>query len=159
MAKLEILTLHVAATPEGVDVKAQVIEDFHKRPVAQGGRGWDRAGYSDIIELDGTVVNITPYNEDDEVQLHEITWGATGINHKARHACIIGGLAKDGRTPKDTRTPAQEMALIKYVFETIARHPDIKIAGHNQFARKACPCFSVPDWCRLIGVPEKNIWK
>ena len=158
MAKLEILCIHCSATPEGQNVSAKTIVDYHKKPVKLGGRGWDRAGYSDIIELNGSIVNVTPYNEDDEVQLHEITWGAVGINAKARHVCYIGGVDR-GMKQKDTRTSEQEVALVKYVLQTIARHPDIKIAGHNQFAAKACPSFDVPNWCRLIRVPEKNIWK
>lgn len=156
--KLEILCIHCAATPEGKDVKAKSIADYHTRPVEEGGRGWDRKGYSDIVELSGKLVRIAEYNEDDIVQRHEVTWGATGINHKARHVCYVGGMDSENRNPKNTMTPEQELTLIRIVFEMIAKYPNIKIAGHNQFAKKACPSFDVPNWCRMIGVPEKNIY-
>jgi hypothetical protein len=46
-----------------------------------------------------------------------------------------------------------------FVKQTIAAHPSIKVAGHNQFATKACPCFDVPNYLRSIGVDETNVHK
>jgi N-acetylmuramoyl-L-alanine amidase len=124
------------------------------------GRGWTRVGYSDMIMLDGSLVNLTPYDDDNYVEPWEITNGASGINGLARHIVYAGGKDKTDlslKTNKDTRTPAQNETLKNWVFNIIAKHPTIKGAGHNQFARKACPSFNVPQWLKSIGVADVNI--
>lgn len=127
------------------------------------GRGWDRFGYSDFLHIDGSLENLTPYNQDNNVDSWEITWGATGINSRARHMCYVGGLREevvDGHyEPADTRTKAQLYSMEVYVRYMILRHPNIKVAGHRDFANKACPCFNVQDWLVSIGIDEKNIYR
>lgn len=123
------------------------------------GRGWRQLGYSDMIHLDGSIENLVPYNNDDKVDAWEITNGQPGINYLARHLVYAGGCAQDGKTPEDTRTPAQHKALEAYVKGLIAKHPSIKIAGHNQFAKKACPSFSVVQWALAKAIERKNIYK
>jgi hypothetical protein len=112
-----------------------------------------------LFLLDGTTHFFAKDNGDQWVQSGEITNGAIGMNAISHHACYVGGLSKDGKTPQDTRTPQQEQAMIKFLFEYLSRHPEVKVCGHNQFAKKACPSFDVPDWCELIRVPEKNIYR
>lgn len=56
----------------------------------------------------------------------------------------VGGVAADGKTPVDTRTPAQRKAMEAYVKDFHRRFPDVEIVGHNQLAAKACPSFDVP---------------
>jgi N-acetylmuramoyl-L-alanine amidase len=156
--QLTYLVIHCTATPEGREVSADEIRRWHTSPKPKG-RGWKQVGYSDIIHLDGTVENLVPYNDDDVVDTWEITNGASGINSISRHVVYAGGVsADDVKKAKDTRTWLQELAMITYVKETIARHPNIKVAGHNQFAQKACPSFNVPIWLMAIGVPDKNIY-
>ncbi len=156
--QLTYLVIHCTATPEGREVSADEIRRWHTSPKPKG-RGWKQVGYSDIIHLDGTVENLVPYNDDDVVDSWEITNGASGINSISRHVVYAGGVsADDVKKAKDTRTWLQELAMITYVKETIARHPNIKVAGHNQFAQKACPSFNVPIWLMAIGVPDKNIY-
>ena len=155
---LSYLIIHCTATPEGREVSADEIRRWHTSPKPKG-RGWKQVGYSDIIHLDGTVENLVPYNDDDIVDSWEITNGASGINSISRHVVYAGGVsADDVKKAKDTRTWLQELAMITYVKETIARHPNIKVAGHNQFAQKACPSFNVPIWLMAIGVSDKNIY-
>jgi hypothetical protein len=67
-------------------------------------------------------------------------------------------MSKDMKKAKDTRTPEQLEAMKAYVLNTIAKHPQIKVAGHNQFAVKACPSFDVRSWARSIGVKDENIY-
>lgn len=127
-----------------------------------GGRGWRQVGYADIIRLDGRVENIVPYNEDENVDAWEITNGILAANElytHSRHIVYAGGMDKANKVPKDTRTEAQRISLVNKVRETIARHPDILIIGHNQIDPRACPSFVVPEWLRSIGVEEKNISK
>jgi N-acetyl-anhydromuramyl-L-alanine amidase AmpD len=111
-----------------------------------------------MIHLDGKVEILTPFDEDDDVEKWEVTNGAAGINSISRHIVYVGGTDKNGRA-KDTRTQAQRIAMDNFVKQTIAAHPSIKVAGHNQFATKACPCFDVPNYLRSIGVDETNVHK
>lgn len=124
------------------------------------GRGWSRPGYSDIIELDGTLVNIHRYNNDNQIHEWEQTWGVLGttlLNRNARHICYIGGMSADMRQVKDTRTDAQAATMYDYIYDTVEAHPDIIIAGHNQVQNKGCPSFDVPQYLRGIGIKEHNI--
>jgi hypothetical protein len=156
MAKLQYLVIHCTATPEGRKVTSDEIRKWHlsQPPV---GRGWRQVGYTDMIHIDGTVERLVDNNEDGNVDGWEITNGATGINSVSRHVVYVGGVDPTGNRPKDTRTADQKAALRYYVRQFILMNPDIKIAGHNQFASKACPSFDVRAWLRSIGAPEKNI--
>lgn len=155
--KLSILCIHCTATPEGRIVTPDDIRDWHLSPAPKG-RGWKQVGYSDMILLGGNLINLVPFDDDDEVDAWEITNGAAGINSIARHIVYVGGTDKKGKA-KDTRTADQRLTLEKYVRSMIKKYPKIKVAGHNQFAEKACPSFDVPTWLRSIGVAEENIYK
>jgi len=168
MGQLTHLIIHCTATPEGRKIDADDIRRWHMSPKDKGGRGWDRVGYSDMIYLDGELVNLTPFNQDNKVDPWEMSWGAKGMNSRSRHVVYVGGLTYDydtpldeddkpGYMPADTRTPEQLVSMEIYVKYMILRHPNIKVAGHNQFAAKACPSFNVPQWLRDIGILEKNI--
>ena len=188
MSKLKFLVIHCTATCEGVEVTSDSIRQWHLAPSVNKdgtlhyngkdypdsaslpkvmiagvpirnltGRGWRQVGYSDMIHLDGHIENLVPYNVDDNVDSWEITNGATGINTVSRHIVYVGGLDRI-HTPKDTRTEAQ-IAALKNICETqVAEHPGLLIAGHNQFASKACPCFNTAEWLRDISIPVKNIY-
>lgn len=124
------------------------------------GNGWSKLGYTDMIHLDGSLENLTPYDQDDNVEAWELTYGAAGINGITRHIVYVGGKSKDRKEDKDTRTWKQKEALEIYAKFAILRHPSIKVGGHNQFTdKKACPCFHVPFWCNTIGVHQNNIFK
>ena len=120
------------------------------------GRGWSALGYTDMILLDGEIVRLTVNNEDNIIDTWEVTNGVAGINQVSRHIVYAGGTDASGKA-KDTRTPQQKSALGNYVLDFVRRFPEVQVAGHYQFAAKACPSFDVPSWCRQIGVPEKNI--
>ena len=153
--KIQFLVIHCTATPEGRAVTADDIRRWHlSAPPA--GRGWKQVGYTDMILFNGVVERLATNNEDDTVDAWEVTNGAAGINSVSRHIVYVGGTDKSLKA-KDTRTPEQEAALKSYVLDFVRRFPDVKVAGHYQFAAKACPSFDVPAWCREIGVPEKNI--
>jgi N-acetylmuramoyl-L-alanine amidase len=157
--KIKFLILHCTATPEGRKVTKEDIIKWHTSPVEKGGRGWSRPGYSDMIDLDGSIVNITPYDNDDDIEAWELTNGAVGTNQFSRHIVYVGGVEKAGKRAKDTRTNEQKLAMSNYVKQVVNAYPNILIAGHNQFAAKACPSFDVVEWCKSIGIPSKNIYK
>lgn len=150
--KVKHLVIHCTATPEGREVTGAEIRAWHTNPVSRGGRGWKQVGYTDLFHLDGSVERLVANNEDDNVDPAEITNGAAGYNSCSRHIVYAGGVARDGKTPKDTRTAAQKEALERYVKDFHRRFPDVKIVGHNQLAAKACPSFNVPAWLKQIGV-------
>lgn len=156
--KLLYLVIHCTATSEGREVSSDEIRKWHLSPQPQG-RGWKQVGYTDMIHLNGAIERLVPNNEDAFVDGWEITNGAKGINSVARHIVYVGGCEPHGQTAKDTRTPAQREALAKFVRNFVSKNPDVKVAGHNQFAAKACPSFDVPKWLRSIGIAEKNIYK
>lgn len=93
-------------------------------------------------------------NEDANVDDWEITNGAKGYNATSRHIVYAGGVASDGKTPKDTRTSAQKEAMKAYVIDFNKRFPSVKIVGHNELAAKACPSFDVQKWLKEIGIKQ-----
>lgn len=152
MAELQYLVIHCTATPEGREVSAADIRRWHTSP-APVGRGWKQVGYTDLFHLDGRVERLVANNEDANVDPWEITNGAAGYNSISRHIVYAGG-CDAGMKPKDTRTAAQKEALRKYVLDFHARHPAVKIVGHNQLAAKACPSFDVEGWLLGIGIKQ-----
>ena len=133
------------------------IRHWHTDPVKKGGRGWKQVGYTDMIHLDGRVERLVRNNEDAEVDPWEVTNGAKGYNTVSRHVVYVGGVSKDGKTAKDTRTEAQLKAMTAYVRDFHARFPQIRIVGHGELpgVKKACPSFDVAAWLRSIGIYQK----
>ena len=156
MARVKYLALHCTATPEGREVSSKEIRHWHTDPVKKGGRGWKQVGYTDLFHLDGTVERLVKNNEDAEVDPWEVTNGAAGYNSVSRHVVYAGGLAKDGKTAKDTRTAAQLKAMTDYVRNFHERFPQIKIVGHRDLpgVTKACPSFDVKAWLESIGIRQ-----
>lgn len=151
-AKLKYLVIHCTATPEGREVSAADIRRWHTSP-APAGRGWRQVGYTDLFHLDGSVERLVDNNEDAHVDPWEITNGVAGYNSVSRHIVYVGGCDTTMK-PKDTRTAAQTAAMAKYVLDFHARHPAVRIVGHNQLAAKACPSFDVAAWLKEIGINQ-----
>ncbi len=130
MRAIDEIIVHCTATPEGREVSVETIRGWHKA------RGWNDIGYHWVVGLDGTV----------RPGRREAIAGAHVENRNARTIGVVyvGGVAANGKTPKDTRTPAQREALMDLCREIIGRYPSIrKVSGHNQYAAKACPSFDV----------------
>jgi hypothetical protein len=181
MRRFDALVIHATATPEGRWFSAEDIVRWHTAKPPQG-QGWSRPGYNYIILLDGelpkkedlhkdnpaSIVRVLiPHDFDTLVEPNEISFniGATPFgyaNNNTLSICYIGGIARDFKTPKDTRTEKQRLAMefiVKYFIETYSKqNHEFKIMGHNQVANKACPCFYVPCWLQSIGVPDKYIY-
>lgn len=155
---LKFLVLHCSATPEGREVTEADIRKWHLSPKPTG-RGWKQVGYTDLFHLDGTITRLVDNNEDNYVDSWEITNGAVGINSVSRHIVYAGGIDKITKKPKDTRTLEQVKSLEYYIKKFVSEHPNVLVAGHNQFAAKACPSFNVPNWLEVIGIPDKNIYR
>ncbi len=128
------------------------------------GRGWDRLGYSDLFHRSGGIENITPYNDDDWVGSHEMTWGASGVNSIARHICLEGGRngENESRVFKfaEIFPDALFVALVGYVNQFLKDHPGDKIAGHYMFtSRKTCPNFLIEEFFGLAGINSKHMYR
>ena len=139
MRKIDKIIIHCSATPEGKDFTVQQIRQWHVQ-----GNGWRDIGYHFVIYRDGSIHKGRPI---EQVGAH-----TTGHNAHSIGICYIGGMRADNKTPKDTRTEAQRLALIKLVRELKASYPSATIHGHNEFANKACPSFIVkndPDLCAI----------
>jgi hypothetical protein len=154
--ELKYLVIHCTATPAGREVSADDIRRWHLSP-APAGRGWKQVGYSNLFTLSGLNVVLVGDNGDNWVDANEITNGVAGINGCSRHIVYAGGTDLQGH-PTDTRTERQKATMAEFVRGFVAKHPAVLVAGHYQFANKACPSFDVPKWLRSIGVAEKNIF-
>lgn len=154
MAALKYLVIHCTATPEGREVSSDDIRHWHTAPMKEGGRGWKQVGYTDLFHLNGGVERMVENNEDAHVDPWEVTNGTAGYNSVSRHIVYVGGVDRDGKTPKDTRTPWQRKSLECYVKDFHRRFPSVRIVGHNELAAKACPSFEVQKWLKEIGINQ-----
>ncbi len=145
MRKINELIWHCSATPEGRHVTVATIRKWHKD------RGWSDIGYHKVVYLDGSVHAGRPVSK---TGAH-----AKGHNTGSLGYCYIGGVAKDGKTAKDTRTPQQKIAMERLTREAIRNYGVTKVSGHNQYAAKACPSFNVqtdPTLNKVWMLPNKQ---
>lgn len=131
MREITRIILHCSATPEGKDFTVADIDKWHKA------RGWQGIGYHYVVYRDGSV------HEGRNIAVA----GAhtSGYNKNSIGVCYIGGVAADGKTPKDTRTAAQRRALRVLVEQLKKQFPKATVHGHYEFAAKACPSFKISD--------------
>jgi N-acetylmuramoyl-L-alanine amidase len=132
--KITHLVVHCSATPEGRDVSAAEIDGWHRK------RGWSGIGYHYVVRLDGTVETGRPL----EVPGSHVK----GHNFDTIGIVYAGGLAKDGKTPKDTRTAAQKAALRKLLGGLKRQFPNATVLGHRDLS---------PD-LNKNGKVEPNEW-
>jgi len=162
MGQLKYLIIHCSATEPSFNVTGDHIRDWHLSPKPRG-RGWSRVGYSDLIKRDGVIEQLNDYNEDEWITSDEITNGAKGFNGVARHICLAGGQNEEGENIfgffSDAFTDRQFLSLRDYVHRFIALHSDCEALGHYQVSNKVCPGFDVPEFLKLIKIPNKNIYK
>lgn len=127
--RIQYLTIHCAATPEGRDVKAETISGWDKQRFGQ-------TSYHHVVELDGTAVRT----------LNDNQRGAHTGGHNSGNigVCYVGGVDAH-MVPKDTRTEAQKATLRRLVGEYRTKFPHIIVRGHRDWpgVKKACPSFSV----------------
>ena len=137
LGRVTKIIVHCSATREGDDsVTASVIDTWHKS------RGFKKIGYHFVVLMDGTIELGRMINE---VGAH-----VQGHNDDSIGICYIGGVEKDGRTPKDTRTYEQKESLIVLIKTLKKTFPDAAVYGHRDFAAKACPSFDAKsEYSRL----------
>jgi len=130
------IIIHCSATPEGKDYTVEDIRRWHLN------RGFKDIGYHFVIYRDGSV----------HVGRNKDLVGAHCEGHNAISigVCYIGGCEAHKRADgkyhaKDTRTPQQKDSMRALIEQLREEYPGVTIHGHNEFARKACPSFLIPD--------------
>lgn len=162
---IDAIVIHCSADPEGKDVKAADIERDHVK-----NRHFAMIGYNYVIDLDGTVEEGRPLTRDG-AHCEKPGFSGKPYNKHSIGICYVGGVAKDGKTPKDTRTPAQKQAMHKLVADLIMEYPIKEILGHRDASpdkngdgmisrwewMKACPSFDVKsEFPITIITPRKK---
>lgn len=135
MRPLDKIILHCSATREGQHITVDTMRQWHLK------RGWKDIGYHYVIYIDGSVHEGRPI---EQVGAH-----TQGQNTGSIGICYVGGVEKDGKTPKDTLNELQEMAMVNLINELRDEYGELSLHGHNEFAAKACPSFKVYekfDW-------------
>ena len=128
MRKISLIIVHCSANREGSALRMADIDRYHRS------LGWKGCGYHYVIPVDGTIEQGRP----------EDMVGAHCKNHN-RHSigvCYIGGLAADGKTPKDTRTEEQKRALRMMIEDLHKRYPKAMIVGHCELEESGALCIA-----------------
>ena len=127
MRKITKIIVHCTATPEGRNATIADVNKWHKE------RGFDMIGYHYLIDLQG---NILRGREDEQVGAHTI-----GSNFDSIGVAYVGGMDKEMKKAKDTRTTEQKNSLLLLLKELKLKYPLAQIYGHRNFAKKDCPSF------------------
>jgi N-acetylmuramoyl-L-alanine amidase len=131
------LVVHCSATPEGMDIGAKQIRQWHMNPP----NSWNDIGYHYVIRLNGV---IEKGREDAVAGAH-----VAGHNANSLGICMVGGLDHDGRNPKATFTAEQYKALHALLHDLQHKYPSAtNVKGHRDYpgVHKACPSFDVQKW-------------
>ena len=132
MRKISKIIIHCTATPENRHHNVADITRWHIK------RGFSTIGYHFLIHLDGTI--------ETGRDIKRIGAHTSGQNTGSIGICYVGGMSKDMKKSKDTRTQAQKDSLIKLMHELIYKYnKDMTIHGHNEFSNKKCPSFNVQE--------------
>jgi N-acetylmuramoyl-L-alanine amidase len=155
---IKYLVIHSTFTEYDVELSEKQIINSHMLSPPHG-KGWSKVGYSDVIHLDGTISNFTPFNEDGRVEEWKLSHDGEDIHSLSRHIAYVGGVSKDGFNSENTMTDEQRITFDTYLKYMVRRYPDLLIVGHGQLTGKSCPGFNIPSYCEGINIPNKNILK
>ena len=125
--RINKLIIHCSAVGPHQTSSARQIDAWHRA------KGWQMIGYHYVIRRDGSIEVGRPA---DMIGAH-----TSGQNSYSLGICYEGGLNETGKAA-DTRTPEQKATLLALLKHLKTLYPNATIHGHNEFARKACPCYS-----------------
>jgi N-acetylmuramoyl-L-alanine amidase len=142
------IVIHYSATPIEQNYSAADIDAMHKK------RGFKEIGYHFFIRRNGLVEKGR-----DLSQPGRFEQGAhsKGENDASVGICYEGGVVMgDPNTGFDTRTEAQEAAMIRLINDLLVRFPNAKVVGHKDMpgAATQCPGFDVKSWWAEVNKPE-----
>lgn len=142
MRTITLIIVHCTANRAGSALRMLDIDRYHCS------LGWKGCGYHYVIPTDGTI----------EAGRPEEIVGAHCRNHNSHSIGVayVGGLARDGKTPCDTRTEAQKEELGRLLRELHGRYPKALIVGHCDLEprKPCCPGFDVREWVALEGIVQ-----
>ena len=118
MRRINEIIVHCTATPEGRHVTIADVDKWHRA------RKFNGIGYHFLIYLDGTILRGRP--------IEKIGAHCIGHNRYSIGVCYIGGCAKNGKTPKDTRTPEQKDPLAQLLTKLHSQFQMAKLYGHRE---------------------------
>ncbi len=131
------IVVHCSASPAAdVHVDAKEIDRWHRK------RGWLKIGYHYVITRDAMLQKGRDLNA---AGAH-----VAGHNHESIGICLVGGVAKDRKTPEDNFTLDQMHVLYCLLCGLRLLYPEAKIIGHWELdSKKACPAFDIKGWLTL----------
>ena len=137
--KITDIIIHCSATPEGRAYTVDQMRRDHKK------QGWSDIGYHYVVYRNG---HVESGRDVDLIGAH-----CEGHNAHSIGVCYVGGMDKDNKVPKDTRTLAQKAGLLKILEELKALYPDAKIVSHRDYDThgKKCPSFDATHEYENIG--------
>lgn len=131
----------------------EAVQDYFLRPVSKGGRGWKKGGYHVIIDYDGAIYQMYPWDE--------VTNGVAGYNSASVHISYRGGVRRDAvNIAEDTRTDEQKESILKMIgdaYSFLSKHQDvggIKIRGHRDFSPDQNKNGIIEPWERIKECPS-----
>jgi N-acetylmuramoyl-L-alanine amidase len=129
-----------------MDIGTNEIRLWHTAP-PPAGRGWQDIGYHFVIRRNGVVEDGRDTDGDGDI-FEEIGAHTVGYNANSIGICMVGGVAKDGKTTENNFTQEQWKALPRLLRAIRARFPAATIHGHREFAAKDCPSFCVQTYLK-----------
>ena len=136
MRPINKIIVHCTATPEGRAHTVKDVDTWHRQ------RGFNGIGYHYLIGLNGEVWEGRPI---EKAGAH-----TEGYNSSSIGIAYVGGMDKEMKNPKDTRTQAQKDSIVSLLKELVIKFPKAKIYGHRDFAKKACPSFDAKEEYKII---------
>jgi N-acetylmuramoyl-L-alanine amidase len=129
--KIKYIAVHCTATAQTATVEN--IQKYWREHL-----GWQMPGYHFIIKLNGESVHL--------LDIAKVSNGVKGFNYETINISYIGGVDAENN-PKDTRTDAQKVTLLKLLKELKTNFPNAIIQGHKDFpnVKKACPSFEAKN--------------
>lgn len=130
MRNINKIIVHCSATQKKADIGAAEINTWHTQ------RGFDCIGYHFVIRRDATIEHGR--------SLAQIGAHCRGNNAESIGICMVGGINHIGES-ENNFTQEQFKTLNSLLAELEHDFPNTTLHGHNEFANKDCPCFSVGD--------------
>lgn len=126
-------------------------------------KGWGKFGYHKVLNPSGSIVELTPINNDKVLTWSEIAYHTAGYNRISLSIAIVGGLSYGHSRSHCTNTMTfmQKVQLVNTIKYYRSIWPDLKILGHRDLASKdsnkngkidphewvkSCPCFDIREW-------------